>query len=187
MRKIAIAIALVVARPRRTAALAQQKPDRRSGASVDAAIKAAFPTAPADWQSRLVQDETMKQCSAHHNTAAEGGGRGDPEAREGHDRISGRRQADGRLEEGREARAVRLRPALHRLSAAQAERRQLLRLPPDDQGRRSATARSARACSNYGKIRKFGEAETKAAYEKIYNSQAAFRARTCRGSAPTRC
>jgi len=27
---------------------------------------------------------------------------------------------------------------------------------------------------NYGKIRKFGEAETKAAYEKVYNSHATY-------------
>ena len=36
-------------------------------ARVDAAVKSAFPTAPADWQSRLVPDETMRQCSAHRN------------------------------------------------------------------------------------------------------------------------
>src|SRR5256885_17188542 len=45
-------------------ALAQQKPD------ADAAIKAAFPTAPADWASRLTGDETMQQCSASHNSPA---------------------------------------------------------------------------------------------------------------------
>ena len=39
-------------------------------AKVDAAVQAAFPSFPAaagDWRSRLVQDETMKQCSAAHN------------------------------------------------------------------------------------------------------------------------
>jgi sulfur-oxidizing protein SoxX len=40
---------------------------------------------------------------------------------------------------------------------------------------------------NYGKIRNFSEADTKAAYEKIYNAQAPTLARTCRASAPTRC
>jgi len=36
-------------------------------ARVDAAIKSAFPTAPAEWASRLNGDETMRQCSAAHN------------------------------------------------------------------------------------------------------------------------
>ena len=47
-------------------ALAQQPP-AVDPARADAAIKSAFPTAPADWQSRLVPDETMRQCSAHRN------------------------------------------------------------------------------------------------------------------------
>ena len=50
-----------------TPRLAQQKP-ALDPARADAAIKSAFPTAPADWQSRLVPDETMRQCSAHRNT-----------------------------------------------------------------------------------------------------------------------
>jgi L-cysteine S-thiosulfotransferase len=44
-------------------ALAQQ-----NSAAADAAVKAAFPTAPADWVSRLTADETMQQCSASHNS-----------------------------------------------------------------------------------------------------------------------
>lgn len=36
-------------------------------ARADAAVKAAFPTAPADWVSRLNGDETMRQCSAARN------------------------------------------------------------------------------------------------------------------------
>jgi sulfur-oxidizing protein SoxX len=39
-------------------------------AKVDAAVKAAFPTAPADWAPRLIPDETMKQCSASRNDPA---------------------------------------------------------------------------------------------------------------------
>jgi len=45
-------------------ALAQQHIDP---ARADAAIRAAFPTAPADWASRLTGDETMQQCSASRN------------------------------------------------------------------------------------------------------------------------
>ena len=36
-------------------------------AKVDATVKAAFPSAPADWASRLTGDETMRQCSAARN------------------------------------------------------------------------------------------------------------------------
>jgi sulfur-oxidizing protein SoxX len=50
-----------------TAVVAQQRPvlDPSKG---DAPIKAAFPTAPADWAPRLEQDETMRLCSAHRNS-----------------------------------------------------------------------------------------------------------------------
>jgi L-cysteine S-thiosulfotransferase len=33
----------------------------------DTAVKSAFPTAPADWASRLEGDKTMQQCSASRN------------------------------------------------------------------------------------------------------------------------
>jgi len=56
-------LALTLATP----ALAQPKVDP---ARADAAIKSAFPTAPADWSSRLVGDETMQQCSAARNSPA---------------------------------------------------------------------------------------------------------------------
>src|SRR5207244_2953341 len=36
-------------------------------AKVDATVKAAFPTAAADWAARLTGDETMRQCSAARN------------------------------------------------------------------------------------------------------------------------
>jgi sulfur-oxidizing protein SoxX len=39
-----------------------------NSAAADAAVKAGFPTAPADWASRLTPDETMRQCSASHNS-----------------------------------------------------------------------------------------------------------------------
>jgi L-cysteine S-thiosulfotransferase len=64
MRMTAIALlTLTLATP----ALAQQKADP---ARADAAIKSAFPTAPADWASRLLGDETMQQCSAARNSPA---------------------------------------------------------------------------------------------------------------------
>src|SRR3954462_13936079 len=48
------------------AASAQQTPAVDT-AKIDAAIAAAFPTAPADWKARFEQDETMKACSLHEN------------------------------------------------------------------------------------------------------------------------
>lgn len=65
MKKLALLIG-AVALTGIAAAQAQQK-TRVDPAKVDAAIKAAFPSAPADWAPRLTQDETMKQCSASRN------------------------------------------------------------------------------------------------------------------------
>ena len=65
MKKLALLIG-AVALTGIAAAQAQQK-TRVDPAKVDAAIKAAFPSAPEDWAPRLTQDETMKQCSASRN------------------------------------------------------------------------------------------------------------------------
>jgi sulfur-oxidizing protein SoxX len=46
-------------------ATAQQRPDP---AISDAAVKAAFPTAPADWAPRLAGDDTMALCSVFRNS-----------------------------------------------------------------------------------------------------------------------
>jgi sulfur-oxidizing protein SoxX len=61
MRYAALAIVLALAA---SPALAQPKPDP------EAALKAAFPKMPADWAPRLTADETMRQCSAAHNSPA---------------------------------------------------------------------------------------------------------------------
>jgi L-cysteine S-thiosulfotransferase len=60
MTSIAVVALLSATAP----ALAQTTID---AARADAAVREAFPTAPADWQSRLTPDETMRQCSAHRN------------------------------------------------------------------------------------------------------------------------
>ena len=157
---------------RAAAALAQQKP-AVDPARADAAIKAAFPTAPADWQSRLVPDETMRQCSAHHNSPPQGDRRSDPEAREG--RRSSIRPTASSWATGRRASAWR---------------RSGYGLRFTDYPARNPNGGNCYACHqitkqevsygtlgpsllDYGKLRNFGEAEIKAAYEKIYNSQAA--------------
>ena len=155
------------------AALAQQKP-AVDPVKVDAAIKAAFPSAPADWAPRLMPDETMKQCSAHGNLPPQSGGRRNPgSARR---RPSNIRPTASSSATGRRASRWRNRitacasPTIRR---ATHEWRQLLCLPSADQG--GGELRHDRPePSEYGKMRNFSEAETKAAYEKIYNSHAAY-------------
>ena len=49
-----------------TPAGAQDKVDV-DPARVERAVADGWPAAPAEWKSRLVPDETMKQCSAHEN------------------------------------------------------------------------------------------------------------------------
>lgn len=63
MRGIVVAAALLAVA---NAASAQQAMSVDPG-RVDAVIGAAFRSAPAEWLPRLTPDETMRQCSAHHN------------------------------------------------------------------------------------------------------------------------
>lgn len=153
-------------------ASAQQKP-AVDAAEIDAAIVAAFPTAPADWKPRFEQDETMKACSLHQNTppklVAE--------------TITTREKA--RIEY----------PADGKLSGDWTSGEKLAQsgygLRFTDYPARQGTGGNCYACHqltkaevsygtigpsllNYGKIRNFSAADTKAAYEKIYDAQAAF-------------
>lgn len=66
MRKTSISLMIGALAFLAPAALAQQKP-AIDPARVDAAIQAAFRNAPADWAPRLVPDETMRQCSEARN------------------------------------------------------------------------------------------------------------------------
>jgi sulfur-oxidizing protein SoxX len=169
MKMIAIAALLVGLGA--TSALAQQKP-AIDPARADAVIKSAFPTAPADWQSRLVQDETMRQCSAHHNKPP----RAVAEEIQKREKTTIAYPADGKLM-GEWQKGERLAQSGYGLRFT-------------DYPARNPNGGNCYACHqmtkqevsygtlgpsllNYGKLRGFGEAETKAAYEKIYNSQAA--------------
>src|SRR5436853_743109 len=146
--------------------LAQQKPD------ADAAIKAAFPSMPADWASRLTGDETMQQCSASHNSPAK-----DVAAA-----IQKREQA-----------TIAYPPDNNfigdwKKGEALAQSGYGLRIT--DYPARQANGGNCYAChqltkkevsygtlgpslSEYGKLRDFKPEAVKAAYEKIYNSHAA--------------
>ena len=141
--------------------------------SVDAAVKAAFPTAPADWASRLTPDDTMALCSAHRNSP--------PKAVA--DAIQKREQA-----------TIVYPPDNNfigdwRKGEALAQSGYGLRFT--DYPARQANGGNCYAChqitksevsfgtlgpslGNYGKIRDFDPADAKALYEKIYNSNAVF-------------
>jgi sulfur-oxidizing protein SoxX len=150
-------------------AFAQQKVD---AARADAAIKAAFPTTPADWSARLSGDETMQQCSAARNNPA----------RDVADAIRKREQA-----------SVVYPPDNNfigdwRKGEALAQSGYGLRFT--DYPPRQANGGNCYAChqitrkevsygtlgpslAEYGKLRDFKPEAVKAAYEKIYNSHAA--------------
>ena len=169
--RIIAAVACIIALSA-ASAFAQQNPSV-DPARVDAVIKSAFPAAPAEWQARLVPDETLRQCSAHRNSPP----------REIAAAIQQREKAtivyppDGKLlgdwQKGERA----------------AQSGYGLRFT--DYPARQANGGNCYACHQitkqevsygtlgpslreYGKLRNFGAAEAKAAYEKIYNPHAAF-------------
>ena len=104
---------------RRRAALGAAEARGRSGArSTPRSRRHSRPRRPTGSRG-CRQDETMRQCSAHRNNPPKAVADAIQKREKATHRISGRRQVHRRLEEGRGDRANRLRPALHRLSAAQ--------------------------------------------------------------------
>ncbi len=179
MHKIAIALgltgflAVIAVVP---ATLAQQRPTV-DAAKVDAAIQAAFPTFPtaaSDWTPRLAPDETMKQCVANDNLPPKAVG----------DAIMAREKAtiqyptDGKLVgdwkkgETLAQSGFGLRftdyPARDRPNGGNCYACHQLTKTEVSYGTIGPSLLA------YGKIRNFGEAETKAAYEKIYNPHASY-------------
>ena len=151
-------------------AAAQQRPDP---AAADTAIKAAFPTAPADWAPRLTGDDTMQQCSVSRNSPS----------KEVAEAI-----------QKRELASIAYPPDNNfmgdwKKGEALAQSGYGLRFT--DYPARQANGGNCYAChqltkkevsygtlgpslSEYGKLRDFKPEAVKAAYEKIYNSHAAF-------------
>ena len=171
MRIIPIAI-VTLAVAATTAVMAQQRPVL-DPTKADAAIKAAFPTAPADWAPRLALDETMRQCSAYRNAP--------PKAVADAIRQSAKATivypADGKFM-GDWKKGEALAQSGYGLRFSD--------YPP-----RRANGGNCYACHQltkaevsygtigptllaYGKLRDFKEAEIKLAYEKLYNSHSAF-------------
>jgi sulfur-oxidizing protein SoxX len=153
-------------------AFAQQKLAVDS-ATISADIVKAFPTAPADWKTRFDQDETMKECSAAENSPPKAVA--DAIARRERARIE--YPADGKL--------------IGDWQAGEKLAQSGYGLRFTDYPARQSNGGNCYACHqltkaevsygtigptllNYGKNRKFSEADTKAVYEKIYNAQAAY-------------
>jgi sulfur-oxidizing protein SoxX len=155
-----------------TAVLAQSKPAFDTAKS-DAALKQAFAKAPTDWEGRLVGDETMRACSAANNQpAAE-----IAKAIAAREKASIKYPSDGKLvgdwkqgeriaQSGYGMRFTDYPPAspnggncyaCHQLTKAEV-----------------SYGTIGVSLLAYGKNRKFTEAAAKEAYEKIYNSHAAF-------------
>ena len=171
MRIVPIAtVALAVAAA--GAVMAQQRPVL-DPTKADAAVKAAFASAPADWASRLTPDETMKQCSAYRNNPP----------KEVAEAIRQREKAtivyppDGKF--------------MGDVKKGEALAQSGYGLRFTDYPPQRANGGNCYACHQltrtevsygtigpsllgYGKLRDFKEAEVKLAYEKIYNSHASF-------------
>jgi L-cysteine S-thiosulfotransferase len=171
MRTTIIAIAALVVGG--TAPVPAQQQPAVDAARVEATIKTGWPNATAEWQARLVPDATMQQCSATHNNPP----------KEAADAIKARELAsiqyptDGKL------------IGDWKKGEALAQSGYGLRFndyPParENGGNCYACHQITKAevsfgtvgpsLSEYGKLRAFKPEDTKATYEKIYNSHASF-------------
>lgn len=155
-----------------TSAIAEQKqtvdPDR-----VDAAIKAAFPTAPADWQPRLSPDATLKACTAHANAPP----KDVAQVIQTREKATIEYPADGKLlGDWKKGEALAQSGYGMRFSDYPATRANGGNCYACHQLTRQEVSYGTIGPSllEYGKLRDFKEADVKAAYDKIYNAQAAF-------------
>jgi L-cysteine S-thiosulfotransferase len=155
-----------------SSAMAQQK-QAVDPARVDAAVKAAFPTAPAEWQSRLAPDSTLKECSAHDNAPP----------KPVFDAIAAREKAsieyppDGKfLGDWKKGETLAQSGYGMRFTDYPAARANGGNCYACHQitKRELSYGTIGPSLLEYGKLREFKEAEARTAYEKIYNAQAAF-------------
>jgi sulfur-oxidizing protein SoxX len=167
-----VLLGIVLATLGSAAALPQQAP-QVDPARVDAAVKTAFPVLPPGWEPRLLPDETMRQCSAHRNAPP----RAIAAAIEQRERASIVYPSDQQLVgDWKKGEAI----------AQSGYGQRFTDFPPrrPNGGNCYACHQLTRAevsfgtlgpsLLNYGKLRNFAEADTKAAYDKVYNSHATF-------------
>ena len=173
MWKPSIAAAVALAALAAAVAAQQPAPAKVDPAKAEAVLRAAFPQAPADWAARLGQDETLRACSEHRNLP--------PKAVA--DAIVAREKAtikfpeDGKLI-GDWKKGERIAQSGYGLrftdypatgpSGGNCYACHQLSPQEVSYGTIGVTLRE------YGKIRKYKDADVKAVYEKIYNSHAAF-------------
>lgn len=170
MRAFSLSIAVLLVGT--VASSAQQKPAPDT-AKVDAAIVAAFPTAPAEWRPRFDQDETMKECSASENLPP----KAVAEAIQKREKAKIEYPADGKLM-GDWKSGEKIAQSGYGLRFTDYPQRQPIG------GNCYACHQLTKAevsygtigpsLLGYGKVRNFSEADTKVVYEKIYNAQAAY-------------
>lgn len=176
MRKIFILAVLLSAATCLT--VGAQQPAPASGpkiedARIDAALKAAFQQAPADWASRLAQDATMQACTVHRNLPP----------KDVADQITAREKAtikypeDGKLvgdwKKGEQIAQSGYGMRFTDYPAANPNGGNCYachQLSPQE----VSFGTVGLSLREYGKIRKYREADAKAVYEKIYNSHVAF-------------
>ena len=150
-----------------------RRPSAAEIPDADTALRSAFKRAPADWAPRIIGDATMQACSAANNAPAASAAT----AIAARERASIKYPDDGVLlgdwqkgeriaQSGYGMRFTDYPPAnpnggncyaCHQMTKAEI-----------------SYGTVGPSLLDYGKIRKFGAAETKAAYDKIYNSHAAF-------------
>ena len=168
MNRVAILAACVVA----LALAAYPLMPRGQGATtVETAIKSSWASAAPEWQARLVQDETQKLCSQYRNAPP----------REVADAIVAREKAtiqyptDGKLmgdwkkgetlaQSGYGGRFTDYPPRAENGGNCYACHQM--------DGKELSFGTLGPSLREYGKIRKFAQAEVKLAYERIYNPQA---------------
>ena len=169
MRTIVLSLAILLTGTAASSAQQKLTPDTTKA---DAAIVAAFPTAPADWKPRFDQDETMKECSAAENSPP----KVVAAAISKREKATIEYPADGKLV-GDWKSGEKIAQSGYGLRFTD--------YPP-----RQANGGNCYAChqltkkevsygtlgpslSEYGKLREFKPEAVKAAYEKIYNSHVA--------------
>jgi L-cysteine S-thiosulfotransferase len=147
-------------------------PGGTSAAPVDGAIKASWAGAAPDWQTRLAQDETQKVCSQYRNAPP----------KEVADAIIAREKAsivyptDGKLMgDWKKGEALAQSGYGGRFTdyPPRAENGGNCFACHQMDGKELSFGTLGPSLREYGKIRKFADAEVKAVYERIYNPQAA--------------
>jgi sulfur-oxidizing protein SoxX len=178
MNRTTILLAVAVAALAAAAMLAPHAPAQQARpafdrAKSDAAMSAAFKAAPADWQPRLSGDATMQACSASRNSPAAA----EAKAIEARERASIKYPADGVLVgDWKKGEALAQNGYGMRFTDYPAARENGGNCYACHELTKQEVSFGTMGPSlrEYGKIRKFAPADTKAVYDKIYNPHVAF-------------